>query len=139
MTSSNLTRGPLLLIGTLVACNRAAPPQDSELGSKSASSAMAESTTALADSAKALSDSAKIDMATARRTALAKVPNGKVLSEELEQEGGRLVFSFDIRPGSSKDIEEVQIDARDGSVVSMQRESPAQQAEEARQDQKSRQ
>jgi hypothetical protein len=35
-------------------------------------------------------------------------------------------------------VEEVQVDARDGSVVSVEHESPAQEAKEAQQDQKSR-
>jgi uncharacterized membrane protein YkoI len=60
-----------------------------------------------------------------------------VVSEELEQEGGRLVYSFDLRQGSPGGIEEVQVDARDGSIVSVTHESPGQQAEEARQDHKS--
>jgi uncharacterized membrane protein YkoI len=84
------------------------------------------------------SDSAKIDLVTARRSALVKVPNGKVVSEELEQEGGRLVYSFDLRQGSTPGIEEVQVDARDGSVVSVEHESPSREAGEARQDRKNR-
>jgi uncharacterized membrane protein YkoI len=83
-------------------------------------------------------DSGKIDLATARQTALAKVPGAKVVSEELEQEGGHLVYSFDLRPKSGSGIEEVQVDAHDGSVASLKHETPSQEADESRQDQKNR-
>jgi uncharacterized membrane protein YkoI len=113
---------PILILN---ACNR---PSARE-------SAASTPTSSPQTAAPSLSDSAKVDSATARRTALAKVPHGKVVSEELEQENGRLVYSFDIK-GSAPGVEEVQVDARDGSVVSMEHESPAQQAKEAQQDQK---
>src|SRR3954469_18695148 len=79
-----------------------------------------------------LSDSATIDATTARATALARVPDGSVLKEELEQENGRLVYSFDIRKGAEPGVEEVQVDARDGSVVSAKHEDAATEAAEAK-------
>jgi uncharacterized membrane protein YkoI len=112
----------------LLACNR---PAARESASTSAPPSVTQPSASLPDSA-------KISLAAARTTALAKVPNGKIISQELEQENGRLVYSFDIRQGSAPGIEEVQVDARDGSVVSVERESPSQQAKEAQQDQKSR-
>jgi hypothetical protein len=113
----------------LLSCSR--PP-----ARETAATGTQPSATQAPSASAALSDSARIDSATARNTALAKVPHGKVVSEELEQENGRLVYSFDIQ-GSRPGIEEVQVDARDGSVVSVEHESPAQQAKEAQQDQKS--
>ena len=115
----------------VIACSR--PPARESAASTPTSSAQTDST----PMASSLSDSAKIDSATARRTALTKVPHGKIVSQELEQENGRLVYSFDIK-GSAPGIEEVQVDARDGSIVSVEHESPAQQAKEAQQDQKNR-
>jgi uncharacterized membrane protein YkoI len=112
----------------LLACNRPAARESAATDTQPATSQRSAS----------LSDSAKIDLTTARTTALAKVPAGKVVSEELEQENGRLVYSFDIRQGSTPGIQEVQVDARDGSVVSVEHESPSQEAKEAQQDQKSR-
>jgi hypothetical protein len=102
-----------------LACNRPSPA-----GSQSA--AIKE------EPAAALSDSAKVDSATARRTALAKVPNGKILQEELEREGGRLIYSFDIKSGTKPGVEEVQVDALDGSVVSVKHESAAVESDEAK-------
>lgn len=81
-----------------------------------------------------LSDSARIDSATARRTALRKVPGGKIVKQELEEEEGRLVYSFDIKKGTATGIEEVRVDARDGSVVAVEHEDAAKEAAEGRQD-----
>jgi len=121
----------VVLAPTLIvmACNR--PSARESAASPPTSSVQTDS----APMVSSLSDSAKVDSATARRTALAKVPHGKIVSEELEQENGRLVYSFDIK-GSAPGIEEVQVDAHDGSVVSIEHESPAQEAKEAQQDQK---
>lgn len=70
----------------------------------------------------------------ARQTALAKVPGGAVQEAELERENGRWVWSFDISQPGEKDITEVQVDARTGEVVSVTRETPAEQARERKQD-----
>jgi uncharacterized membrane protein YkoI len=112
----------------LIGCNRPAARESAAAGTESSATPAAAS----------LSDSAKVALSTARTTALAKVPNGKVVSEELEQENGRLVYSFDIRQGTIPGTAEVQVDARDGSVVSVVHESPSQETKEAQQDQKSR-
>jgi hypothetical protein len=79
-----------------------------------------------------LKSMAKITEAEATRTALAKVPGGTVKEAELENEHGKLVWSFDIATAGSKDITEVQVDAVSGAVVSVDVESPADQAKEAR-------
>jgi hypothetical protein len=73
-------------------------------------------------------------MKTARATALAKVPGGKVQAAELEREHGKLIYSFDIRVPHKSGIEEVQVDAITGEVVSMTHESPKAEGKEARQE-----
>ena len=77
---------------------------------------------------------AKIERPAAEKIALAKVPQGVIKEGELEQEHGHLVWSFDIAPPKSKDIVEVQVDAIDGTVVSVTTETPADQAKEAAED-----
>ena len=67
---------------------------------------------------------AKVSMRTARATALAKIPGGRIQTAELEREHGRLVYSFDIRVPGKSGIEEVQVDAINGEVVSVVHESP---------------
>lgn len=82
----------------------------------------------------ALKAEAKITQSEAQSTAMAKVPNGAVTSSELEREGGELVWSFDITSPSSKEITEIQVDAKTGAIVSNKMETQAQQAKEAKTD-----
>jgi uncharacterized membrane protein YkoI len=73
---------------------------------------------------------AKISLATARSTALARVPGGRVREGELEREHGRLIYSFDIAVAGKPGIEEVQVDARTGKIVSQTHETPKHEARE---------
>jgi uncharacterized membrane protein YkoI len=79
---------------------------------------------------------AKVTQAAAQKTALAKVPNGKVKSSELEKEHGKLVWSFDISTPGSKNITEVQVDAKTGKIVAVEVETPKDQAKESAADKK---
>jgi len=76
----------------------------------------------------------KITMEEARATALARVPGGKVRSAELEHEHGRLVYSFDISVPGHAGIEEVQVDANRGTIVSHVHETPSMERKEAQQE-----
>jgi uncharacterized membrane protein YkoI len=89
---------------------------------------------AIKEESPGLAADAKVDPAKARQAALAKVPGGKVVKEELERENGKLVYSFDIKQGTEPGIEEVLVDALDGAVVSVSHEDAAQEAAEAKQD-----
>jgi uncharacterized membrane protein YkoI len=73
---------------------------------------------------------AKIARADAQQTALQQVPNGTVKEAEIEKEHGKLIWSFDIAVPDSKDIKEVAVDALTGQVVSIETETPEQQAKE---------
>jgi uncharacterized membrane protein YkoI len=84
----------------------------------------------------ALQAQAKINQADAEKTALAKVPGGKVESSELEKEHGKLIWSFDIAVPNSVNIAEVQVDAKTGKVVSNKAETPEDQAKEVTVDKK---
>jgi uncharacterized membrane protein YkoI len=77
---------------------------------------------------------ARIGEATARRTALAAVRNGRVKSHELEREHGRLIYSYDISVPGRAGIEEVTVDAVTGRIVTHEHESPAAERREARQE-----
>src|SRR4051794_36218067 len=74
---------------------------------------------------------ANISKAEAEKTALAKVPNGTIQSGELEREHGKVVWSFDISTRRTKNLTEVQVDAKSGDIVSIKVETPADQAAEA--------
>jgi uncharacterized membrane protein YkoI len=65
---------------------------------------------------------AKVNKDDAGKTALAKVPNGTIKESELEQEHGKLIWSFDVATPDTKDITEVNVDAITGGVVSMGKE-----------------
>jgi uncharacterized membrane protein YkoI len=74
---------------------------------------------------------AKITRAEAEKTALGIVLDGKIKDGELEKEHGRLIWSFDISMPKSENITEVQVDANTGEIVSIQIETPNDQAKEA--------
>ena len=84
----------------------------------------------------ALKAQAKITQADAEKTALAKVPGGKIESSELENEHGKLIWSFDISVPNSVNIAEVQVDAKNGKIISNTTETPKDQAKEAAADKK---
>lgn len=74
---------------------------------------------------------AKFSEADAQKIALLKRPNGKIINSELEEENGYLVWSFDISKPDTKNITEIQVDAKTGKIVSTQIETPADQSKEA--------
>ena len=79
---------------------------------------------------------AAVSRVDAEKVALARVPNGTIKESELETEHGKLVWSFDIATPGTTDITEVQVDAKTGDVVSVEKETLAQQQAEKRADEK---
>jgi len=73
---------------------------------------------------------AKITEQQAAAIAVQKVPGGTIKDKEIEEENGKLVWSFDFAVPGTKDITEVQVDAKTGAVVEVKNETPKQQAEE---------
>ena len=111
MKMRDLTRS-LLTLGLLTACS-------------------ASTLAAAEESQTALKAQAEVTEAKAQKTALAKVPGGSIKSSELEKERGKLIWSFDIAMPKSRNVTEVQVDAKTGKIVSTQIETPADQAKEA--------
>jgi uncharacterized membrane protein YkoI len=83
------------------------------------------------ESQAALQKEAKISEATARATALKEFPTGTVKSSELERENGKLIYSYDITVPGKTGIDEVNVNAIDGSVVAKQHETPKSEKKEA--------
>lgn len=81
-----------------------------------------------------LAAEAKITMAEARKIAMAQVPLAKVRSGELEREHGRLIYSFDMKTPGKRGIDEVNIDALDGSIVNKMHEGAKAEHKEMMQD-----
>jgi uncharacterized membrane protein YkoI len=66
----------------------------------------------------------KIAQDAARSVALARVPHGTVAASDLKTEHGVLVYIFDIAVPGEEGLEELQISAADGSVVSARHLGP---------------
>ena len=79
---------------------------------------------------------AKVSEADAKKTALAQVPGGWVKEGGLEREDGKLLYSFDIASKGKSGIDEVQIDAITGAVLSNKHETPKMERAEAKADAK---
>lgn len=75
---------------------------------------------------------AKVSRQEAQRIALARVPRSSVQSAELEEEGGSLRWTFDLRTPGSRRVTEVGVDARTGKVIEKRMESAREEAREAR-------
>ena len=94
------------------------------------SGAASAQTAACKEGAPGLAAKAKVSCADAQKTALARVPHASVRSAELEEENGKLVYSFDLKRMGMAGIEEVQVDAVSGQVVSVEQESAKDEAAE---------
>jgi uncharacterized membrane protein YkoI len=80
---------------------------------------------------------AKVTPADARKSALATFQDptkASVKDAELEAEHGCLVYSFDIEVAGKTGVQEVQIDAGDGKVLSSKHETPKAEAAEKAKD-----
>ena len=78
-----------------------------------------------------LTSRAKITRAQAEAAALQKAPGGNVKEAELEEEHGKLVWSFDIARPGTRNVTEVLVDAITGKVIATETETPAHEAAEA--------
>lgn len=70
----------------------------------------------------ALAAHAKIGEDSAVARALARVPGGQVEELVLEREGGKLIYSLDIKVPGKAGIEEVHVDALNGRVLRVEHE-----------------
>ncbi|MCG6957463.1 MAG: PepSY domain-containing protein, partial [Gemmatimonadetes bacterium] len=52
----------------------------------------------------------------ARAAALASVPGGQIVAGELEEEGGSLIYSYDVKVEAQEGVQEVHVDATTGKV-----------------------
>ena len=101
-----------------------------------ASVAGAQGTSRKTETQAELQKEAKMTMADARTMALREVPNSKVQAGEIEREGGKLIYSFDMKVAHKSGINEVNIDAMTGKLVSKKHESPKAEKAEAKVDAK---
>ena len=83
-----------------------------------------------------LQKEAKMTMADARAVALKEVPGATIQAGEIEREGGKLIYSFDMKTAGKSGIDEVNIDAMTGKLVSRQHETPKDERAKAKADAK---
>ena len=83
-----------------------------------------------------LQKEAKMTMADARTMALKTVPGATIQDGEIEREGGKLIYSFDMKVPGKSGIDEVNIDAMTSQLVSHQHETPKAERAEAKADAK---
>jgi DNA-directed RNA polymerase alpha subunit len=75
---------------------------------------------------------AKITADSAIAVARATLPKATISSAEIEQENGKLIFSFDMKTAGKSGIDEVNVDALTGKLVGKpQHESAADEKKEA--------
>jgi len=115
-----------MIVSGLLACGL--------LASSMALSAVAEEKSEKADKAN-LKEQATVSKSEAKKLALAEVKkrglhHARIKEAELEKEKGLVIWSFDISTRGTKDITEVQVDAKTGSVVSVTTESARDEAKE---------
>ena len=79
---------------------------------------------------------AKMTMADARAMALRTVPTATIQAGEIEREGGKLIYSFDMKVPGKSGIDEVNIDAMTSKLVSHQHETPKDERAESKADAK---
>ena len=84
----------------------------------------------------ALQQEAKMTMADARAMALKEVPGATIQAGEIEREGGKLIYSFDMKVPGKSGIDEVNIDAMTSKLVAHQHETPKDERAESRADAK---
>jgi uncharacterized membrane protein YkoI len=83
-----------------------------------------------------LARKAKVSEASAVAKAKAKIPHGTIDALELENEDGKLLWSFDFKVPGKTGIDEVNVNALTGAVGKVVHESPAAEKKEAAADAK---
>jgi uncharacterized membrane protein YkoI len=83
-----------------------------------------------------LQKEAKMSMADARAMARREVPGATIAAGEIEREGGKLIYSFDMKTKGKSGIDEVNIDAMTGTLIAKQHETPKDERAEAKADAK---
>ena len=73
---------------------------------------------------------AKVAADAAEATAQAKFPQAKPVSAEIEEENGKLIYSFDFKTKGRSGIDEVNVDAATGAILHVEHESPRAEAKE---------
>jgi uncharacterized membrane protein YkoI len=118
--------GGAVVAATVYFMNEREADEDAEAAEKTAVVSPASDSAAAA----AVASLARISEDSAKTIALAQIPGGKIESGELENEDGKLIYSFDIKVAGKEGIEEVHVNAITGEVIKKVHESAADEAAE---------
>jgi uncharacterized membrane protein YkoI len=78
----------------------------------------------------ALAKQAKITERAAAKLAQKRVPRGTISGVELEREGGHLIYSYEFKVPGKTGIDEINVNAVSGAIVSTEHEAPGAEAKE---------
>jgi len=78
----------------------------------------------------ALAKEAKISEPAAAKIAQKRVPKGTINGVEMEREGGHLIYSYEFKVPGKTGIDEVNVNAVTGKIVSTEHEAPGAEAKE---------
>jgi len=76
----------------------------------------------IAEEGKGLWARARLKPDSEMKIAMKRVPGGRITKGELEEEDGRLIYSFDITTAGKSGEDEVHVDATTGEVVKVEHE-----------------
>lgn len=88
------------------------------------------------DLPEALVKQATVSEADAAKTAEARVKHGRIEAVELENEGGKLIYSYELKVAGKSGVQEVNVDAKTGKVVNVEHETAKSEKKEAAQEKK---
>lgn len=83
--------------------------------------------------AKSMPPANRVSIEAARAEAI-KAYSGKIAGEELEFEGGKWIYSFDLKGRSDKRVHEVHVDAISGKLLDSHTETAADERKEQKED-----
>jgi hypothetical protein len=75
---------------------------------------------------------AKVTPEQAIATAQARLPKATLDAGEIEEENGKLIYSFDFKTAGKSGIDEVNVDATTGKILTVAHEAPGDEAKEAK-------
>lgn len=77
---------------------------------------------------------ATVKEADAAKVALARFPNAHIQAVELENEGGRLIYSYELKTAGKAGIDEVNVNAKTDKLVNTEHEGAKAESKEAKQE-----
>jgi uncharacterized membrane protein YkoI len=109
----------------------AAAPAKTQAPAPAAAKAPAPALVPVKEAKPGLLKEAKVQPADAQKVALGHVPNSTITKAEIENEGKKLIYSYDMTVPGKSGITEVHVDANTGKVLSTKHEKSETEAKPA--------